>query len=288
MTPPFDSKAEYTKKIVAKGQGLTNDYMAFEEKQYNDIWTNDNFIQFLYDRLIIIRELLSQNGSMFLHIGGKSSHYIKVICDEIFGPANFRNEIILPGRAVKNLQQQFDSLSSLQVRQDYLLWYSKSTDFKFKQFWVDKHDKGNLEGHWHHFWSNADRATMRYELFGITPETGQWVWKKERALQAIENYQRYLAEGGGRTLAQYWRDTGSSLEFIRYNSEEGHPQYWRAPASSRIADTVWSGVPIMNNSTSYPTEKMKSFCHKFLNWHQKKVHWSLTASWALALRKPWP
>ena len=270
IDPPFDSKAEYTKKIVVKGQAIANNYAAFEEKQYNDIWVNDSFLQFIYDRLTIIRELLSQKGTIFIHIGGKSSHYIKIICDEIFGTKNFRNEIILPGRAVKNLQQQFESLSSLQVRQDYLLWYSKDANFKFKPFWIDKHNKGNSEGHWHHFWSTADRATMRYELFGITPDSGQWVWKKERALQAVENYKRFLEEGGGRTLAQYWRDTGGSLEFIRYNADEGHPQYWRAPADTRIADTVWSGIPVMNNSNSYPTEKNEKLLAQILELASEK------------------
>ena len=105
---------------------------------------------------------------------------------------------------------------------------------------------------------------MRYELFGITPESGQWVWKKERALQAVENYNRFLEEGGERTLAQYWRDTGSSLEFIRFNEDEGHPQYWREPADTRIADTVWSGVPVMSNSNSYPTEKNEKLLAQIL------------------------
>ena len=255
IDPPFDSNAEYKKKIVKHGQLASNGYSAFEEKQYTDIWFSDSFFQFLYDRFILLKELLSPNGTIFIHIGGQSSHYVKLICDEVFGIANFRNEIILPGRAVKNLQQQFEKISSLQVRHDYLLWYSKSTDFKFAPFWVYKHDVGNIEGHWHHFWSTADRPTMRYELFGITPETGQWVWKKERALVAIENHNRFLDEAGGRTLAQYWRDTGSKLEFLRLDSESNRPQYWREPAEMRIADTVWAGVPILNNSNEYPTEK---------------------------------
>ena len=64
-----------------------------------------------------------------------------------------------------------------------------------------------------------------------------------------------MEEGGGRTLAEYWRDTGCTLEFIRKNQDDGTPQYWRAPAEDRLADTVWAGVPIYSNSTKYPTEK---------------------------------
>ena len=52
-----------------------------------------------------------------------------------------------------------------------------------------------------------------------------------------------------------WRDTGCALEFIRKNPEDGTPQYWRAPAENRLADTVWSGIPIYASTTSYPTKK---------------------------------
>jgi len=73
----------------------------------------------------------------------------------------------------KNLQQQFKQVSRLNVRHDNLFWYSASAKSKVSPLWVEKHDTGNPEGHWHHFWSTADRPTMRYKLFGIKPETGQ-------------------------------------------------------------------------------------------------------------------
>jgi hypothetical protein len=151
-------------------------------------------------------------------------HYVKVILDELFQEHNFRNEIMLPGRASKNLQQQFETISRLNVRHDSLLWYSSSSSTRFSPVWIEKHSRGNPEGHWHHFWSTADRGTMRYKLFGITPQTGQWTWKEERALQAVANYKRFEKESGGRTLAEYWRDTGCALEFIRPDPDDGKPQ----------------------------------------------------------------
>jgi len=131
--------------------------------------------------------------------------------------------------------------------EDTLLWYSKRSGTRFKPLWIEKHNQGNLEGHWHHFWSTADRKTMRYKLLGVTPEIGQWTWKKKRALAALANYKRYLKEGGGRMLAEYWRDTGSVFDFVRASPDDGKPQYWRAPAEHRLADTAWSGVPVYAN-----------------------------------------
>lgn len=54
LDPPFDSKADYKKKIKLRGQKLLNDSMSFEEKQYSDIWSNDGYLQFMYDRLSLL------------------------------------------------------------------------------------------------------------------------------------------------------------------------------------------------------------------------------------------
>ena len=63
IDPPFDSKADYKKRIELQGKKVDNDRTAFEEKQYTDIWTNDEYLQFMYERLILLRELLADNGS---------------------------------------------------------------------------------------------------------------------------------------------------------------------------------------------------------------------------------
>lgn len=241
IDPPFATKQEF--------EGSQ------DQKAYQDKIIGVEFLDFLRSRLIFMRELLAENGHIFVHVDYRKGHYVKALLDEIFQEGNFRNEIILPGRASKNLQQQFKQISRLNVRHDNLFWYCATVGSKVSPLWIEKHNKGNPEGHWHHFWSTADRPTMRYKLFGIKPETGQWTWEKKRAKTAVENYKRFLEEGGERTLAEYWRDTGCTLEFIRKNPEDGKPQYWRAPAEDRLADTVWSGIPVYSNSSKYPTEK---------------------------------
>ena len=95
IDPPFDSKAEYKKKIEIKGIGKAeSDVSSFEEKQYGDIWTNDEYLQFMYERLILMRELLKDTGSIYLHCDWHKSHYLRIIMDEVFGLDNFQNEIV--------------------------------------------------------------------------------------------------------------------------------------------------------------------------------------------------
>lgn len=95
IDPPFDSKADYKKKINVRGLGSTeSDSTSFEEKQYGDIWTNDEYLQFMYERLILIRDLLSQEGIIALHCDWHKSAQLKLVMDEIFGSHNLINEII--------------------------------------------------------------------------------------------------------------------------------------------------------------------------------------------------
>jgi DNA modification methylase len=268
IDPPFATGADFsfTALIGETGQQVFKEQSVIEEKAYRDTWGGGTgtFIAMLQMRLALMRELLSENGSIFVHIGAEVSHLVRAVIEDVFGADNFRNEIILPGRATKNLQQQFEQVSRLQIRHDSLFWSSKSPSTRFRPHWVEKHDVGNPEGHWHHAWSTADRPTMRYPLLGVTPTSGQWVWAQERAETAVANYERYLKEGGGRSLAEYWRDTGSKLEFIRPDPKDGKPQYWRAPAETRIADTVWSGIPIYSASQGYPTEKNERFLEEVM------------------------
>ena len=121
IDPPFDSKADYKKRIELKGKKVENDRTAFEEKQYTDIWTNDEYLQFMYERLILMRELLAGNGSIYLHCDPTASHYIKVIMDEIFGNENFMNEIAWSYRSGGVSKNWFGR------KHDIILFYTKSS-----------------------------------------------------------------------------------------------------------------------------------------------------------------
>lgn len=95
IDPPFDSKADYKKKIEIKGVGkATSDSSSFEEKQYGDIWTNDEYLQFMYERLTIMYQLLSEKGAIYIHCDWHKSAQLRCLCDPIFGSENFRNEIV--------------------------------------------------------------------------------------------------------------------------------------------------------------------------------------------------
>ena len=122
IDPPFDSKADYKKRIELKGKEVENDRTAFEEKQYTDIWTNDEYLQFMYERLILIRSLLADNGSIYLHCDPTMSHYLKLLMDEVFGGDHFLNEIIWHYTGGGRSKTYFSR------KHDVILWYARSVD----------------------------------------------------------------------------------------------------------------------------------------------------------------
>jgi len=119
IDPPFDSKADYKRIIEVRGNRASNDHNSFEEKQYTDIWNNDEYLQFIYERLILIKELLSDDGTLFLHCDYRKNHHIRCILDEIFGAENLVNEIVwcyedIGSRAVNYFKRKHDDILMVQ------------------------------------------------------------------------------------------------------------------------------------------------------------------------------
>lgn len=135
IDPPFDSKADYKKKIELKGKKISNDNNSFEEKQYSDIWTNDEYLQFMYERLIMLRELLSDSGSIFLHCDWHKAHHLRMMLDEIFGTNNFRNEIIWSYKSAGM------STSTFPRKHDNIFYYSKTNNSIFNPIYVPHEEK---------------------------------------------------------------------------------------------------------------------------------------------------
>lgn len=128
IDPPFDSKADYIKKVKIRGEAVEGvSQSLLEEKQYTDIWEKDEYLQFMYERLLLMRELLSDTGSIYLHCDWHKSAFLRLILDEVFGEDNFINEIIWwykdPSGTVKK---------GFKKKHDNILVYSKTNNFYFK------------------------------------------------------------------------------------------------------------------------------------------------------------
>lgn len=128
IDPPYDSKEDYKKTIALRGKRTETSSSSFEEKQYTDIWSNDEYLQFMYERLILLRELLSDKGSIYVHMDEHRSHYIKILLDEVFGTSCFRREIIWDITVLSGFKV---SANNWIRGHDIILYYTKNSSSPF-------------------------------------------------------------------------------------------------------------------------------------------------------------
>jgi len=149
IDPPFDSGADYVRRVKLRGVGngngngengaangngngngngdkiLGEGQTLIEQAQYNDIWANDNYLQFMYERLILLRELLSEEGSIYLHCDTNKGHHLRMLLDEVFGAENFQNEIIWVYTRMASKMMRFNGTHQT------VFWYAKTGDVIF-------------------------------------------------------------------------------------------------------------------------------------------------------------
>lgn len=224
-----------------------NDSFVDKENRYrHSLW-----LSFMRKRLVLAKRLLKEKGFIFISIDDNEEAQLKLLCDEIFGEKNCRN-VINTRRLDKNLSQQFikKGIKSLAVGCEYILVYSVTEEANFYPIMRESSDERKDYGYWKGFWNAADRPTMRYELCGFKPTSGQWKWKKEKALEAVKNYEAFLKtqeENLTLTLEDYWKQTGKCLKFIRrrYENTKGKNmgvEHWVEPSEGILRTSNWTDI----------------------------------------------
>jgi len=124
IDPPFDSKADYRTRITLPDTELEQRPTVIEQFAYSDTWSNGtaSYLAMITPRLVLMRELLADTGSIYVHLDWHVGHYVKLVLDDVFGRQNFRNELVwnYGGRGAKAVSGQFPR------NHDVLYWFSKS------------------------------------------------------------------------------------------------------------------------------------------------------------------
>jgi DNA modification methylase len=267
IDPPFNSGSEYVRTV--KLRGTSTRPALLQQPAYQDTWNTETYLQFMYERLLKLKDLLKDTGFLCVHLDYHVGHYVKLVLDEVFGQENFRNELVVK-RVYKNLQGQFTEIRSLPQGHDVIYCYSKKPETRFKPIMVAKGQVNHPEGYWKEFWSGADRPTMRYPILGVTPTAGQWKWKKTRAERAVNNYVEYQQDdaSGTHSLYHYWMQTGCDKEFIR-KAPSGRIEHWVPPSLCKFLDTVWSDIASYSFDHGFRTEKSEELLERLLTAFSK-------------------
>jgi len=231
IDPPFDTGDDFSFKVKIGDEELVKQPSIIEQKAYNDTWGKrgeiHKYLQMMYERLVLMRELLAENGSIYVHMDWHVGHYMKLIMDEIFGQENFRNEIIWQKiRSSKGQSRSFGNVV------DTVLFYSKSDGFLFNQQHVPLSQE-RLEKHYKYY---DEVVKKHYQLcdftqngqgpprvFGkrgeIAPPPGKhWIWTQDKIDGGVKDglilftsgrmprLKRFLEDSEGNPMEDLWND----------------------------------------------------------------------------------
>lgn len=239
-------------------------------KEGEDLTRHDKWLCMMYPRLMLLQKLLADDGFIFVSIDVFEYAYLRCIMDEIFGSANFRNCIAVR-RGIKNVQAQFDEVQSLSLGHEYIYLYSKNPQAKLPK--LSKGFEADKAGKWDTFWRGTDRPTMRYEIFGITPESGQWRWEIGRATKAMQNYENYLSNyAASMSIDDFYIDhlmaTNEKMDFVRKN-EKGTIQYYVPPQTGKLLSDNWMDILLSGSYAGFDTEKNVLLIERIIKWITK-------------------
>ena len=174
IDPPFDSKADYRTKINLPSTDIEAKPTVIEQHAYSDTWKDGtvSYLEMMIPRLILMRELLSEQGSIYVHIDWHVGHYVKVILDEIFGKDNFLNEIVWVYSGATSPR-----MNVYARRHDVIFWYKKSTDYIFNPDLIrQEYSKASIsmEGKTKKFHHSNENIIIELNKKGKFPE--DWIY----------------------------------------------------------------------------------------------------------------
>jgi adenine-specific DNA-methyltransferase len=222
-----------------------------DEFIYKDNYQHSCWLSMMADRLKLGMELLLSNGAIFISIDYNEMQSLQLLMQQIFGLENFRNTLLFR-RGVKSVQAQFETIESLTRGYEYVLFYSKNPSARFKNLFK-KLDKSR-PGSWNNHWRGTDRPTMRYELFGKLPKSGQWRWSEERSRLAIKNYslmEKHFQQKGipltQENIDKWYQDeiakTGAErIDLLRHNKKNDTVEHYVPPSTEVMLNDVWFDI----------------------------------------------
>ncbi|MBI2664711.1 site-specific DNA-methyltransferase [Candidatus Woesearchaeota archaeon] len=240
IDPPFDSKADYRTKIHLPNTDIESKPTVIEQFAYSDTWKNgtSSYLQMIIPRLILMKELLSEQGSIYVHIDWHIGHYVKVVMDDIFGKENFRNEIVWKRGPQKSHGLCYGHNSDkilFYIKAKTYIWNKQVTELSesyLKSFKED--EKGKYVTTPLHSGKPAKNVPV---WRGIRPPTGRgWAYTIDKLEEfdkksliewsgsGVPRLKRYLDDIEGAALQEIWTDIKPVLaktkEYLDYATQK--------------------------------------------------------------------
>ena len=258
IDPPFDVGADFSMDIEIGDETFTKDPNILEEIAYRDTWGKgaDSFLSMIYKRLVLMRDLLTEDGSIYVHCDWRVNSSLRFVLNEVFNDSSFVNEIIW-----RRKQAQAWSSDQFGITNDTLLLYGKSENRVFNPTYSkdDDNTKKYIEERFK--FDDGDgrkymksplvnplvRPNLQYEFRGIKPPKTGWLYKKERMEQMYQNDELVMPDNPtARIYRKIYLDT--------------YP--------GQMVQNVWVDIPIVNpmadERLDYPTQKPEALLERII------------------------
>ena len=262
IDPPFDSGADYVRKVQLRGTNVGGTlsgeaYTLGEQIQYTDIWTNDTYLQFMYERLMLLKELLSEDGSIYLHCDWHKTHHLRCLLDEVFGAENFQNEITWQRTDPHN-----DAVSRYGRIHDSIIWYGV-TDRPVYNYLdvVDPLSEAALREYSLIELPNGEVVSYREELEG----KGRRFKLDDCTWKGTNPDRQFEWRGARPSNKRVWpsdlngmEDALARGEFYLRNPQRGAARCRKSYLDERpgqLLQDIWVNVGRMKGGVDYPTQK---------------------------------
>jgi len=254
IDPPFDVGADFSMDIEIGGDTFTKKPNILEEIAYRDTWGQgaESFIAMIYERPVLMRDLLAEDGSIYVHCDWRVNAYLRNVLDEILGKQAFSTEIIWK-RTTSHAQKQ-----SFGIIHDLLLVYRKTSDSFIWNPQYEEHSKEYIEK----YYSNTDESGRRYTLDNLTA-TGSG--------PARIFFGKTLEPPKG----THWRYSQENIDelskqglIVMTSNERPRFKRYLDTLRGRIVDALWDDLPNVNSQATeavgYPTQKPEALLERII------------------------
>jgi DNA modification methylase len=241
--PPFASSEDYHFPITIGGEEFTKEPSVIERLAYTDIWAGglDSYLDMLYPRLQLMKRLLAENGSIYLHCDWRVNSYLRLLLDEIFGRSGFRNEVIWDYSF-----RMMDLPSFFNRKHDTILFYARSDCSTFNMPKTE--------------WTREDLMASRKQAIHVDKEGVEWIWMpggKGHSKNKLRRVDEILAEG--KAVSDVWQIgiiSSSSGERVDYPTQKPEALLERIIKTSSNPDDLVADFFGGSGTTAAVAEKL--------------------------------
>lgn len=255
IDPPFDVGADFSMNIDIGDEQFTKQPSVLEELAYRDTWGkgSDSFVAMIYERLSLMKDLLAEDGSIYVHCDWRVNSYIRLVLDEVFDKSCFKSEIVW--QKVRSVKGQSNYFSNVH---DSIFFYSKSSSPIFNDQFKTKNDS-IISSHYRYV---DEKTGKRYRLSDFTqngegqprkfgdiviapPPRKHWIWTQERIDQAMAENRLVFSKNGMPSIKRYLDEV----------------------SEDRISD-IWEDIfpvnPMAQERVDYPTQKPEALVERIV------------------------